>query len=122
MAATIHETNGGKVLEVDVSGKLTHDDYQRFVPAFEHLVERHGRIRVLFVMAGFHGWEAAALWDDIKFDVKHFSDIDRLAMVGDTKWQQGMSAFCRPFTSATIRYFDSAAIDDARAWLAGQPV
>jgi hypothetical protein len=118
MAANLSETNGGKVLEVQVSGKLTHADYQHFIPAFERLVKQHGRIRVLFAMADFHGWEAAALWDDIKFDLRHFSDIERLAMVGDKKWEQGMSAFCRPFTSATIRYFDSAAIQEARAWLA----
>jgi hypothetical protein len=69
MAANLSETNGGKVLEVQVSNKVTHDDYQRFVPAFERLVKQHGKIRVLFEMAGFHGWEAGALWDDIKFDL-----------------------------------------------------
>lgn len=117
MATRLNETNGGKVLEVQVSGKLTHDDYQRFVPAFDRLVKQHGKIRVLFEMADFHGWDAAALWDDIKFDLKHFADIERLAMVGDKKWEKGMSIFCKPFTTAKIRYFDHATIQDARAWL-----
>lgn len=118
MATRLTEKNGGRVLEVAVSGKLTHDDYERFIPAFERLAEQHGKLRVLFEMTDFHGWEAAALWDDIKFDLKHFSDIERLAMVGDRQWEKGMSAFCRPFTTATIRYFDQAAIEDARAWVA----
>src|SRR5919106_311369 len=73
MAARLTEKNGGRVLEVAVSGKLTHSDYDRFVPAFERLVKQHGKIRVLFDMTDFHGWEAAALGDDIKFDLKHFS-------------------------------------------------
>jgi len=30
-------------------------------------------------MTGFHGWDAGALWEDIKFDIKHFGDIERLA-------------------------------------------
>jgi hypothetical protein len=118
MATRLTETNGGKVLEVGVSGKLTHSDYERFIPAFERLVQQHGRIRVLFEMTDFHGWEAAAVWDDIRFDLKHFSDIERLAMVGDKQWEKGMSVFCRPFTTATIRYFEHAAIEDARRWLA----
>jgi hypothetical protein len=118
MATRLTEKNRGRVLEVAVSGKLTHDDYERFIPAFERLAEQHGKLRVLFEMTDFHGWEAAALWDDIKFDLKHFSDIERLAMVGDRQWEKGMSAFCRPFTTATIRYFDQAAIEDARAWIA----
>ena len=68
-------------------------------------------------MADFHGWEGLALWDDIKLDVKHFRDIARIAMVGETKWEKAMSAFCKPFTTAEIRYFDRAAINQAQAWL-----
>jgi hypothetical protein len=117
MAIKLNETNGGKVLEVQVTGKLTHEDYQHFVPEFEGLLKEHGKIRVLFEMVNFHGWEGAAMWDDIKFDVKHFSDIDRLVLVGDKKWEKGMSVFCRPFTTAKIRYFDHTAIAEARAWV-----
>ncbi len=119
MGTHLTEKNGGKVLEVSVSGKLTHGDYGQLVPEFERLVKQHGKIRVLFEMTDFHGWAGAALWDDIKFDVKHFSDVERLAMVGDERWEKGMSVFCRPFTTATIRYFDHAAIEQAREWLNG---
>jgi len=107
------------VLEVQVGGKLDHEDYQDFVPKFEQLIKEHGKIRVLFEMVDFHGWKAGALWDDIKFDLKHFADIERLAIVGDTKWEQGMSLFCRPFTTAKIHYFHLDEVDKARAWLEG---
>lgn len=117
MAVQLTEKDGGKVLEVAASGKLTHSDYEHFVPAFERLVKQVGKLRVLFEMTDFHGWEVAALWDDVKFDLTHFSDIERLAFVGDRKWEKGMSAFCRPFTSAAIRYFDYTELDAARKWL-----
>jgi hypothetical protein len=39
-------------------------------------------------------------------------------MVGESKWEKGMAAFCKPFTKATIRYFDSKQIDEARKWIA----
>lgn len=120
MAIKLNETDGGKVLEVQVTGKLAHEDYRHFVPEFERLVKQHGKIRVLFEMVAFHGWDGAALWDDIKFDAKHFSDIDRLAMVGDRKWEKGMSVFCQPFTTAKIRYFDRTAISEAKAWVEGR--
>jgi hypothetical protein len=118
MAVQLTESNGGKTLEVAVSGTLSHTDYSRFVPTFERLVEQHGTIRVLFEMTDFHGWDAAALWDDIKLDLRHFADVERLAMVGDQSWEKAMSVFCRPFTTATIRYFDHSAIGAAREWLA----
>ena len=117
MAIQLNEENDGKILSVHVSGKLAAADYEHFVPEFERLVHQHGKLRVLFDMTGFHGWEAAALWEDIKFDIKHFADIERLAMVGETKWQHGMATFCKPFTTATIRYFDRANAAEARQWL-----
>jgi hypothetical protein len=40
-------------------------DYEHFVPEFERLVRQHGKLRVLFDMTGFHGWDAGALWEDM---------------------------------------------------------
>ena len=117
-AVTLKETNGGKVLEVQMTGRLAKEDYEQFVPVVERLVKDHNKIRLLVEMHDFHGWTAGALWQDIKFDAKHFSDIERLAIVGETKWQHGMAVFCKPFTAAKIRYFDRPAIDQAREWLA----
>jgi hypothetical protein len=114
---TLHETNESRVLEVHISGKVTAADYEHFVPAVERLVKQHGKIRMLVEMHDFHGWTAGALWQDIKFDARHFSDIERIAMVGETKWQHGMSIFCKPFTAAKLRYYDRTASDEARTWL-----
>jgi hypothetical protein len=69
MTIQLNEESGGKVLAVHVSGKLAKADYEHFVPEFERLVRQHGELRVLFDMTGFHGWEAGALWEDIKFDI-----------------------------------------------------
>ena len=117
MPVQLKEKDDGKVLEVRVTGKLVHEDYQRFVPEFDRLVKEHGKIRLLFEMIDFHGWEAQAAWDDLKLGVKHFADIERIAMVGDKKWEKWMAAFCRPFTKAKVRYFQSHAIEEARDWL-----
>jgi len=122
MAIKLKENDGGKVLEVQVSGKLAHEDYLHFVPKFEQLIKQHGKLRVLFDMRDFHGWEAGALWDEIKVDIKHLSDIERLAMVGNKEWEKQMSLFCRPFTTAKIRYFDDTNAAEAWAWLEGDLV
>jgi len=119
MAIKLIEKNDGNVLEAKVSCKLTHEDYEHFVPKCEEMFKQHGKIRVLFEMMDFHGWETAALWDDIKFDVKHFSDVERIAMVGEKKWEKGMTVFCGPFTKAKVRYFDRAKVGEARAWIEG---
>ncbi len=117
MAVTVREKKNGKVLEVEAMNKLTADDYKRFVPEFDRLLKLHGKLRVLFEMKDFHGWEAGALWQDIKFDISHFKDIERLAIVGEKKWEKEMSEFCKPFTTAKIRYFDHNEAEQARSWL-----
>jgi hypothetical protein len=117
MPIQFSEEAGGIILIVHVSGKLVKEDYANFIPVFERLVGLHGKLRVLFEMTGFHGWDVSAAWSDVKLATGHFADISRLALVGETKWQHGMAAFCRPFTQASVRYFDHADLAQARAWL-----
>lgn len=116
MSIQMYELNDGKQLEVHVSEKMEVDDYKRFVPAFERLCKKHGKLDVLFQMDDFHGWTAGALWEDTKFAMQHFNDIQRLAIVGEKKWQKGMATFSKPFTKATVRYFDHKEAFKARKW------
>jgi len=118
MPVELKELESGKLLEIRLTGKLVKQDYESLVPTMERLVEEHGKIDMLMDMHDFHGWTAGALWEDTKFGVRHFSHIGRLAMVGETRWEKGMAAFCKPFTTAKVRYFDRAKLDEARAWLA----
>ncbi|MEM8678078.1 MAG: STAS/SEC14 domain-containing protein [Planctomycetota bacterium] len=107
----------GKTLHVKATGKLTKEAYETFVPLVNEQIEAHGKIRVLFELHDFHGWTAGALWEDLKFDCKHWHDIERLAIVGESKWEQGMAAFCKPFTSAKVQYFDHEKLDEAKTWI-----
>ncbi len=117
MAIEFHEEADGRILHAKATGKLTRSDYERWLPEVEQLIKRHGKVRILFEMHDFHGWEAGALWEDLKFDLKHFKDIDRLAMVGDKRWEHGMALFCKPFTTAKVRYFDQSQSADAKTWI-----
>ncbi len=120
MTLELKEELSGKVLLVRIGDSLTKEDYERFVPEVKRLIADHGKIRVLFDMQEFRGWNAGALWEDIKFNLSHFNDIERLAMVGEKKWQKGMAGFCKPFTTAEIRYFEQGEVDQARDWLVSE--
>jgi SpoIIAA-like len=117
MPVDLREEAGGKILTVRLSGKLTKQDYERLGPEVERLIKQHKKIRILCELHDFHGWEAGALWEDLKFDLKHFADIERLAIVGESRWEHGMAVFCKPFTTAKIRYFDSSKPAEARGWI-----
>ena len=122
MSVELIEEMDGKLLTVRLSGKLSEEDYELFVPEVERLIQKHGKVRMLVIMEDFHGWDAGALWEDIKFDWKHFSDVERLALVGDSKWEKGMATFCKPFTTADVKFFDLDHLGEARRWLQEAPV
>ena len=114
----ILEERQDRLVEVHVKGKIDREDYQHTMPELDRLIEQQGKIRLLVDMTGFDGWTVGALWEDLKFDARHFTDIERVAMVGEKKWQKNLSWFCRPFATAKIRYFDRGAMSEARDWAA----
>ncbi|MFO0878945.1 MAG: STAS/SEC14 domain-containing protein [Gemmataceae bacterium] len=106
-----------KVLGFKMSGKLHDEDYKHFVPAVDGLIAKQGKARLLAQFHDFHGWDMHALWDDIKFATTHCTQIERIALVGEKKWEEWMAKVCKPFTMAKIRYFDASQIDAAWAWV-----
>jgi len=119
MPIQFKEENSGKVLLVHAIDKLTKADYEFFLTEIDRLVQLYGALHVLIDVTALQGWEIDALWEDIKFDVAHFADIERLAIVGDNQWQKVLTLFAKPFTKATIHYFNQSDTTEARRWLDG---
>ena len=107
----------GKFVHLKISGKLEKQDYEMFVPEIDKQIEEQGKVNMLVELIDFNGWTAGALWEDTKFGLRHFNDIERLAIVGDKTWEKGMTYFCKVFTKATVRYFDVSKRDDAEQWI-----
>src|SRR5215468_955102 len=107
-----------KVLAFKMSGKLHDEDYKTFVPLIDEAAAKQGKVRLLAVFHDFQGWDLRALWDDIKFATTHCTKIERIALVGEKKWEQWMAKVCKPFTMAKLRYFDTSELDAARQWIA----
>jgi hypothetical protein len=84
----------------------------------DNAIQKGGNVRILAQFQDFDGWDAHALWDDIKFSTTHCTKIERVALVGEKAWEKGMAAVCKPFTMAKVKYFDAAEVDAAKAWLA----
>jgi hypothetical protein len=116
MIETLPDSKPG-VLGFKLSGKLHDADYQHFVPTVDAAIKQSGKIRLIAQFHDFHGWDAHALWDDTKFSMTHMTQIERIALVGEKRWEEWMAKICKPFTKAHIQYFDAADIAKAWAWL-----
>jgi hypothetical protein len=106
-----------KVLGFRLSGKLHDEDYKKFTPLIDAAIAHEGKVRLLAEFHEFHGWDIRALWDDCKFSASHCHTIERIALVGDRRWEEYMAKICKPFSRAWVRYFDVANINDAWTWL-----
>lgn len=118
MPIGMQEEEGGKSLKIVLAGTLVKEDYRPLIAEFTHLAALHGKVRVLLDMTRFHGWDASALWEEIKFDLKHLNQLERLAVVGETRWQHAITSFAKPISPAQIRYFERAQVGEAERWLA----
>ena len=113
----VEKMHKATVVTLRIKEKLDKNDYAQFVPMIESQMKNGTPVRLLVELHDFKGWTAGALWEDTKFAAKHFKDIERMAVVGESHWQQGVSLFFKPFTSAVVRFFDMQRIDDARQWV-----
>ena len=111
------ETGSPKVVGFKLCGKLHDEDYKQFLPKMETILTAEGKVRLFIQLEDFHGWDLHAAWDDFRFNLKHYSDFQRIAMVGDRKWEKWMANFCKPFAKAKVKYFDRSEVDAAWKWL-----
>jgi len=110
----VHEDH---IYAVRVSGKLTHEDYQEFLPRLEGLINPGEKISLLIELDDFHGADIAALKDDLLFGLKHSDEFEKVAIVGDKKWQKWMTLLSTPFIQGKVKYFNRVALQDAWDWL-----
>ena len=110
-------TGSPKIIGFKLSGQLHDQDYKIFIPAVEASLANGGGKCLFAQFEDFHGWDLHAAWDDIQFAVTHYADFKRIALVGDRKWEEWMAKLCKPFTKATVRYFDASEVEAAWGWL-----
>jgi hypothetical protein len=113
------QTDQTGIVTIKASEKLSKADYDRFVPEFERIAQARGPVRMLIELDDFRGWDLPGLWEELKFDTTHQSDLGRVAIVGEKAWQEWATRLSKPFFKAEIRYFESDQATDARAWLTG---
>ena len=104
-------------IEVTMLGKLKHEDYQLFVPMIDKALKNAKGLEVdlLVDMRGFKGWELLAAWDDMKFGVKHRNAFDKMAIVGNKKWEEDSVAMMSHLMKGKSKFFKDR--DKALAWL-----
>lgn len=104
-------------LSMKAIGKLTHEDYEIINPMIDAALQgyKEPKVKVFIDASELEGWELRAAWDDFKLGIKHGSEFDKIAILGNKKWLEYSSKIASWFISGEVKYFEE--IDDALTWL-----
>lgn len=104
-------------IEIAMLGKLTHEDYQIFVPMVDKALKEAKGIEsdLLVDMIRFDGWEFMAAWDDFKFGVKHRNSFNKIAIIGNKKWEEASTGMMSHLMKGKSKFFKERA--KALSWL-----
>ena len=113
----IIELKEKNIVATKASGKLRNEDIEKIHPLIHAILDKGMKVRWYFEMENFTGWDLPGLWEDLKMDTAHATDYEKIAMVGDKKWQNWITQFMKPFTNADIKYFNLDQKEEAKSWI-----
>lgn len=117
MAIEIVEQLGG-LFTARVSGKLKKSEMAEAEKPIIEVMKSGHKVRILVVATGFQGWDDAGDWGDVSFQMTYDEQIEKIAIVGEKKWEDLASAFVgKGLRPVDIKYFQPSQLATARAWI-----
>ena len=113
----IKRTKDNFFIKLKINGKLTHEDYEMMMPMIDNAIKgiEQPQIKLLVDAIDFDGWDAHAIWDDLKFSFGHIDLFEKIAFVGNKKWEKYAIKISNWFMIGDVEFFDN--INDAIDWI-----
>lgn len=105
------------LIAISINGKIKENDYDKVTPLIEKTVKEYDKFKLYIQIDNIEGIEPKAFRKDVKTYFKHFSDVSKIAVVGETDWQKLWSDLASPFVSGEIKFFPHGKVVDAREWI-----
>ena len=111
-----------EVLVLKISGTLTAQELDELVPLFDSYVTRSHNPCLLMILDNFNYWQdAAAIWEELKLDIKYIGYFSRIAIVSKKKWLKWGSRLLNPITKTELKFFPHACNEVAKKWIESNP-
>jgi len=107
----------GNLVTIEASGTLTVEDYKKVLPEIDELIKEGKKPAFFINLEDFHGWEPSAMWEELKFDVKHRNDFGPMVVVGESNIQKWLTQFSSMLFPSEVKYFDRGNEKEAREWI-----
>lgn len=107
------------VVGVKVSGKVSADDYKRFLdPAIDAAIDESGKISALIALEDDVDMTAGAAWQDTKLGLKHPLSWDRIAVLSEKSRWDRLAPLVSALMPGQVKHFHSDQEAEALEWLA----
>jgi hypothetical protein len=115
------ETISDNALKVVMPPKLAAEDVAQLAQRLDGLIAERGRIRMLFDLTNFGGWEnmeaLGAHIDQLKFVQERIRHIERIAVIAVYPWQHQLFDWIGTMVHTQAKVFDKGQDAAAAEWL-----
>ena len=115
MFEILDDTENG-IVRVAFVGEIQPTDYEISTPIFEKIIKTRKPLRLLLDWTRFSGWSQESESQAFLFRIRHRSDIERIAAVGESKWRSAATEI-DTIVDADVRLYDTRNEDEAMRWL-----
>lgn len=114
----VSELSDSSVLVLNISGKLTKQDLDELISVLKNHISQSDDPHLYMSMQGFKGWESvAAAWKDLNLDAAYIGYFDRIAIVGEKKWQEWGTQLIDAISKEELKYFYTEKAEKAWKWI-----
>ena len=76
-------------------------------------------VKHIVLLESFTGWERSQAWGDTDFFFSHRNEFEKIAVVGNPRWEAEVLAFTGAgLRKGPVKFFQETGESEARAWLA----
>jgi len=108
-------------VEVEINGRVGHDDIDRVMPQLRAFLAAQGTISVLQVVRSLGFVNLPAALPHMGFGIAALSKVKRVALVTDLIWLTQMTRTARYLSPVEIRIFSLSEQGAAREWVKRAP-
>ncbi len=114
---TIKPETDETLLVLEVTGKMSEQELKQLDPELHRRRNHPGDSSLVMIMDDFDGYESLdALWTDLKMDMAHKDDFKKIAIIGDDRWERGLSKLAGMITDGELKFFAKEDKAAAMAW------
>ncbi|WP_022792107.1 STAS/SEC14 domain-containing protein [Marinococcus halotolerans] len=114
LSVTSAETD--RIIEIEISGKLTEEDYETFRKWFHSVKQDETPINLLAVAGDWKGMTPQAIVEDLKW-LRRINEFQKMAIVSDEKGMKAVETFSKLMPGIETKHFGQTEKIEAREWL-----